>query len=134
MSRDNSVGETTREDEDDYGYDYQPGPGIKPGTLTLGQKLDQRRFTAMSGKMAAVVSYILGDESVMTTDPEIAELIITSDGCVLARHTGEISANTLIGSVLDLTANLARLMVAAGLTFPEGQHFNSLYQQRVRKA
>ena len=49
----------------------------------LAAKLHPDRYTAMSGKMAAIVAYILGDR---WTEPAISELVVTSDGFVLAQR------------------------------------------------
>ena len=54
---------------------------------TLAEKLHPKRFPSMSGKMAAIVGYILGEE---WTRPRIVELVVTSDGWVLARNAGHV--------------------------------------------
>lgn len=53
----------------------------------LAEKLHPDRFTEMSPRMAAVVGYILQERF---TEPAIAELVVTSDGFVLARMEGEV--------------------------------------------
>lgn len=55
----------------------------------LVDKLRPDRFTAMSGKMAAIVGYILDERF---SDPAISELVVTSDGFVLAQTEGEVGA------------------------------------------
>ena len=57
---------------------------------TLADKLHPNRFPGMSGRMAAIVGYILGEE---WSRPRIAELVVTSDGWLLARTWG-MSAST----------------------------------------
>ncbi len=52
----------------------------------LAAKLRPDRFTAMSGKMAAIIGYIL-DEPM--SEPTINELVVASDGFVLAERSGE---------------------------------------------
>lgn len=47
----------------------------------LVAKLRPDRFTARSGKMAAIVGYILDERF---SDPAISELVVTSDGFGLA--------------------------------------------------
>ena len=47
----------------------------------LVEKLNPARYPYMSGKMAAIVGCILGESF---TEPEIAELVVTSDGYLLA--------------------------------------------------
>jgi hypothetical protein len=44
--------------------------------LALARKLHPSRFTAMSGKMAAIVAHIIGQR---WTNPAIVELVATSD-------------------------------------------------------
>jgi len=51
----------------------------------------------MSGRMAAIVGYILGER---WTDPPIAELTVTSDGYLLARLVGDVGANEFIGEAM----------------------------------
>jgi hypothetical protein len=69
----------------------------------LLEKLRPDRFTAMSGKMAAIVGYILDERF---TDPAINELVVTSDGFVLAQKRGQVGANEMIGEEVDLNRNL----------------------------
>jgi hypothetical protein len=45
--------------------------------MELAKKLHPSCFTAMSGKMAAIVAYIVGEH---WTSPAIVELVATSDG------------------------------------------------------
>lgn len=95
----------------------------------LERKLDPRRFTAMSGKMAAIVGFILNTER-WETEPAISELLITSDGGVLAAHDGGMF-NDFIGAKGDLMDNLRRLVKAAELTPKERAAFWKLYRNRV---
>ena len=83
----------------------------------------------MSGKMAAIVGYILGED---WTEPTIAELVITSDGYVLARNFGHIGFDAFIGLATDLERNWDNLLSAAGLTGKERQEASHRYQQAVR--
>jgi len=96
--------------------------------MTLIQKLHPTRFTAMSGKMAAIVACILGQN---WTLPCIAELVITSDGHLLARHEGDCGFNNYIGLVVEFEANWKRLLVAAGLTAAERQEAEAAYQRAL---
>lgn len=96
----------------------------------LVDKLRPDRFTAMSGKMAAIVGYIL-DESF--SDPAIRELVVTSDGFVMAQSEGEVGANDLIGEEADLNRNLLALIEAAGLTEDEVREFGRLQRERIRR-
>ncbi len=94
--------------------------------MTLIQKLHPTRFIGMSGKMAAIVGRILGQH---WTSPAIAELVVTSDGHLLARNEGDCGFNNYIGIATDLEANWKRLLVAAGLTDAERQEAEAAYEQ-----
>jgi len=96
----------------------------------LVDKLRPARFTAMSGKMAAVVGYILEERF---SDPAISELVVTSDGFVLAQQEGEVGANELNGEEADLNRNLLTLIEAAGLTEEEVREFGRLQRERIRR-
>lgn len=96
----------------------------------LVDKLRPDRFTAMSGKMAAIVGYILEERF---SDPAISELIVTSDGFVLAQTGGEVGANDMIGEEADLNRNLLSLIEAAGLTEDEIREFGRLQRERIRR-
>ena len=96
----------------------------------LIDKLRPDRFSAMSGKMAAIVGYILGERF---SDPAISELVVTSDGFVLAQSEGEVGANDLIGEETDLNRNLLSLIQAAGLTDDEVREFGRLQRERIRR-
>jgi hypothetical protein len=87
-------------------------------TVSLSRELHPNNFTAMSTTMAALVAYVIGGES--WTDPEIAELKVTPDRHVLARHKHEIGFDHFIGDYNDFRRNWQRLLVAAKLTFDEG--------------
>lgn len=96
----------------------------------LVDKLRPDRFTAMSGKMAAIVGYILDERF---SDPAISELVVTSDGFVLAQTEGEVGANDMIGEESDLNRNLLRLIEAAGLSEEEIREFGRLQRERIRR-
>ena len=96
--------------------------------MTLAEKLHPTRFTAMSGKMAAIVACILG---CTWTSPAIAELVVTSDGHVLARDEGDCGCNAYIGTVTNLEDNWRRLLDAAELTAAERQEAHAAYQRAV---
>jgi hypothetical protein len=89
--------------------------------MTLTEKLHPERFSAMSGKMAAIVAYILGES---WTEPEIAALSVTSDGFVLTDAE-------FFGEAADLDRNLLNLLVAAEVTPEERAEFERLYRERV---
>lgn len=89
--------------------------------LTLAAKLRPDRFSAMSGKMAAIVGYILGES---WTEPEIVALSVTSDGFVT-------TDSEFFGEAADLDRNLLNLLVAADLSAEERAEFERLYRDRV---
>ena len=95
---------------------------------TLKEKLHPERFQGMSGKMAAIVGYIL-DEGY--TNPAINELIVTSDGFVLAEHVGDVGANEFMGEESDLLRNWNNLLDAAGLTPEERTEAEAAYQSHI---
>jgi hypothetical protein len=96
---------------------------------TLIDKLHPNRFSGMSGRMAAVVGYVLGQE---WSAPRIVELVVTSDGWVLARNAGHVGFDTIIGTVDDLERNWKNLLSAAGLTGDERLEVGKCYAQAVR--
>jgi hypothetical protein len=96
----------------------------------LIEKLRPDRFTAMSGKMAAIVGYILDERF---SDPAISELVVTSDGFVLAQSEGEVGANEMVCEEADLNRNLLTLIEAAGLTDDEVREFGRLQRERIRR-
>jgi hypothetical protein len=96
----------------------------------LIEKLRPDRFTEMSGKMAAIVGYILDEQF---SDPAISELVVTSDGYVLAQTKGEVGANDMIGEEADLNRNLLTLIEAAGLSDEEIREFGRLQRERIRR-
>ncbi len=92
----------------------------------LLHKLNPSRFPRMSGLMAAIVGHLL---DVTFVSPPIAEVNITSDGCVLIR-TDE-GANHIVGNYTDLIRNWASLLVAAGLTAAERFEAEALFAHKV---
>jgi hypothetical protein len=80
--------------------------------------------------MAAIVGYVLGEKF---TAPSVSELIVTAEGLVMARHTGEAQANTIIAPLTDLQRNWANLLDAAKLTEAERSEAMALFDKRVGK-
>jgi hypothetical protein len=95
---------------------------------TLARKLHPGRFPGMSSRMAAIVGCILDRQY---TQPSIAQLVITSDNCVLARHDDDIGYNDFIGARSDLERNWKRLLDVAGLTNDERQLAKRKYRQHI---
>ena len=96
--------------------------------MSLAVKLHPSRFTAMSGKMAAIVAHVVGER---WTSPAIVELVVTSDGHLLACHEGDCGCNDYLGTVDDLKSNWARLLEVAELTPEERQEAGRLFQRAV---
>lgn len=96
----------------------------------LVAKLRPDRFTAMSGRMAAIVGYILDERF---SEPAISELVVTSDGFVLAQQEGHVGADDMLGSEADLNRNLLALIEAAGLTPEEMRVFGQLQRERITR-
>ena len=89
--------------------------------MSLVDKLRPDRFTEMSGKMSAIVGYVL-DEA--WTEPAIIALSVTSDGFVTTDAE-------FLGEAADLDRNLLNLLVAAGLTDEERADFERQHRTRV---
>lgn len=87
----------------------------------LIDKLRPDRYTAMSGKMAAIVGYILEERF---SDPAITELVVASDGFALAQREGEVGANEMIGEETDLNRNLLLLCRYCPRPAKSGSHFD----------
>jgi hypothetical protein len=101
-----------------------------PVQEALIDKLRPDRFTAMSGKMPAIVGYIVDERF---SEPAISEMVVASDGFVLAQTEGEVGANDLIGEEADLNRNLLTLIEAAGLSEDEIREFGRLQRERIRR-
>lgn len=96
--------------------------------MLLRAKLHPTNFTSMSGKMAAITAFVL---EANWTRPAITELVITSDGIVLAQDDDQVGANTIIGSVEDLERNWLLLLSVAELTEAERAFAETRYLMRV---
>jgi hypothetical protein len=96
----------------------------------LAAKLRPERFTEMSGKMAAIVGYILDEPF---SEPAISELVVTADGFVLAEREGQPGTNEMFGTEVELNRNLLDLVAAAGLTDEEVTEFGRLQRERITR-
>jgi hypothetical protein len=105
--------------------------GERMKTCGLSQKLHPVRFTAMSGRMAAILGRILDERF---TEPQLVSLIVTSDGFVLGRRAGDIGYNDFIGAESDLKRNWGNLLAVAGLSDEERDEARRLYSLNVTKA
>ena len=100
----------------------------------LESKLNPRRFSAMSNKLAALLGFILNTDQ-WTTTPRIAEVAIDSSGNIIVGHapyTGGSTGDWFGGTADELDRNLARLFRVAELTPAEKRLFAQLRQQRVK--
>ena len=62
---------------------------------SVTEKLHPKRFPKMSGRMAAVVAFLIDQQ---VTRPTIIEIVVTSDRFVLAGLDDEVGANHLVGT------------------------------------
>lgn len=97
--------------------------------MTLTDKLNPNRFTNMSGKMSAILGYVLGE---CWTEPEIGELHLTVDGFLLAQRNGDVGCNDFIGAMGDFVENVTRLFDIAELTSDEKRVFWMRWQEHVK--
>jgi hypothetical protein len=89
--------------------------------MTLADKLHPTRFTAMSGRMAAIIGYVLDED---WSEPAITALSVTSDGYVT-------TITEFMGEASDLDRNLLNLLIAADVTDDERAEFERRYRERV---
>jgi hypothetical protein len=75
-----------------------------------------------------VVGHLL---DIAVVNPGIAEIVVTSDGLVLAKAEGEAGTNHLIGSYADLLRNWLALISVAGLTTAERAEAESLFATKI---
>ena len=81
---------------------------------TTAQKVNRVR---VSPRFVAILDCLM--EQPARTTPAIAQLCITIDGCLLARHDGDCGYNDFIGSASDLDRNIRGMAEVAGLTDKE---------------
>jgi len=91
----------------------------------IKRALHPNRFPAMSTKMMAIVGFIV--EGKFTT-PSIEQMMVTSDGILMARVTGDIGYNDILGSVSDFKRNWDKLihLPNLGLSADEVKHLEVL--------
>lgn len=87
----------------------------------LAGKLHPRNFTAMSGRMAAILGYVLGQDWV---EPKVAWLAVDSGGNL-------VSDAVFIGSLEDYRRNLDRLFDVAEVTLEEVALYELMFAERV---
>jgi len=108
--------------------DYREIWNLPSALDMLKLKLHPSRFTAMSGKMASIVAFIVGE---VWTNPALQSLTVTSDGFVLGTRSGDIGANDFIGAKTDLLDNWKNLLTAAGLSEDEKYTASHLFSAKV---
>src|SRR5712672_2052378 len=64
------------------------------------------------GMFTAMLAALLDED---WTKPKIEELLITSDRCILARPSGEVTHTLFIGAEADLIRNIHGIAEVAGL-------------------
>jgi hypothetical protein len=77
------------------------------GNEHIKAALNPSRFPGMSTKMMAIVGYIIEGRF---TSPAIEEMVVTSDGILLARVSGDVGCNDMLGSVSDFKRNWDKLI------------------------
>lgn len=100
-----------------------------PLVQALSRAKRKIRRLSFSGRFAAVLGYIFSER---WTNPGIAELIETSDGWLLIRHTDEAGAS-LLGPRTALDDNLSRLADMAKLSPLERGALFALSGARIRR-
>ena len=98
--------------------------------MDLATKLNPGRFTEMSGKMAAIVGCIIGEKF---TEPQMAELIVTTDGFLQARLEGDIGFNEFIGAFADLERNWHNLLESADLEPDEKELAKQYFAKNIQR-
>jgi hypothetical protein len=94
----------------------------------LAEKLHPKRFPKMSGQMAAIVAFLIDAQ---VTRPTIVELVVTSDGFVLAGVDDDLGTNHFIGTYSDLIRNWCALIAVAGLTTSERIAAEALFAGKI---
>jgi hypothetical protein len=97
----------------------------------IKRALNPSRFPGMSTKMMAIVGFIV--EGNYTT-PSIEQMIVTSDGMLMARVAGDIGFNDFIGNVSDFKRNWDTLihLPNLGLSANEVKHLEALPSVMIR--
>ena len=95
---------------------------------SVAEKLHPKRFPKMSGRMAAIVAFLIDAQ---VTRPTIAEIVVTPDGFVLAGVDNDVGANHFIGTYSDLLRNWRTLIAVAGLTKQEHIAAETLFASKI---
>lgn len=97
----------------------------------IKKALHPSRFPGMSNKMMAILGYIIESKF---TSPAIAEMVVTSDGFLMARVEGDVGCNDLLGTVEDFKRNWSKLihLPGTGLTNEEVVYLEQLPSVMIR--
>lgn len=98
----------------------------------LKELLHPKRFSDMSGKMAALVACVIGAEG--WTVMEFDDLAVTSDGYLLAQEKGDAGYNHFLGRAEDFDNNVRMLIKAAGLNEAQTRAFEELVKKKVKRS
>ena len=90
--------------------------------------LDPRAFRGPSMKWVALVGYILEQEY---TTPRVVDLLVTSDGFVLAATTRDPLHDEFIGALSDLQQNWREYCAAAGLDSELQAEADRMFKEKV---
>jgi hypothetical protein len=93
----------------------------------LFNKLHPENFSQMTGKMAAVIGFLLDVRFVRTT---ITAITVTHDGCLLA-DTDEPCCGRFLGHYRDLVRNWHSLLQAANLNPDEWMLAECLFASKI---
>jgi len=77
------------------------------GNEHIKAALNPARFPGMSNKMMAIVGYIIEGKF---TYPVIEEMVVTSDGILMARVSGDVGCNDMLGTVSEFKRNWDKLI------------------------
>jgi hypothetical protein len=92
----------------------------------LCNKLSPDNFPQMTGKMAAVVGYVL----VPFVQPRITAITVTTDGCLLA-DTNEPQFGRFLCNYRDLVRNWRSLVETANLNLDERTMAECLFASKI---
>ena|SRR5436305_2050486 len=95
---------------------------------SLAEKLHPKRFPNMSGRMAAIIAFLIDQQ---VTRPTIVEIVVTCDCFVLAGLDDEVGANHLIGTYADLVRNWRALLAVARLNKQEHIAAETIFASKV---
>ena len=87
---------------------------------SIALKLNPGRFPNVSGKMFACLGAFLNQH---WSNPRIASIVVTSDGFLMGRDSGDIGFNEFIGTYDSFQSNLWGMVDSAGDVSDEEKAF-----------